>query len=70
VEDCLECRRLELDVKNLEEAVRMGKLRAFTGNWSLEQKNREFELLLQLTDDLEIKRREYKQHRKTHFAVH
>ena len=47
----------------------MEKLHAFTGEWSLE-KNREFELLLLLTEHLEVKRREYKQHRKSHFAVH
>jgi Zn-finger nucleic acid-binding protein len=69
VDECLECRSLELEIKNLEEGLGMGKLEAFTREHSSEEKHSKLEILIRLTDELENKRREYKQHRKTHFGI-
>jgi Zn-finger nucleic acid-binding protein len=69
VDECLECRSLELEIKNLEEGLRLGKLEAFTREYSSEEKDTKLEILIRLTDELENKRREYKQHRKTHFGI-
>ena len=53
----------------MEEGLRIGKLETFTREHSSEEKYRKFEILIRLTDDLENKRREYKDHQKTHFII-
>ena len=46
----------------------MGKLEAFTREYSKEEKYRKLEIII--TDQLEDRRREFKEQRKTHFSVH
>jgi hypothetical protein len=48
----------------------MGKLEAFTREYSKEEKGRKLEIIIRITDQLEERRREFKEHRKTHFSVH
>jgi Zn-finger nucleic acid-binding protein len=70
VDDCAQCRRLELEIANLEEGLRIGKLDAFTREYSREEKDHKLEILIRITDELENKRRDYTLHRKTHFDIH
>jgi hypothetical protein len=70
MKECLECRRLEIHIKNLEQGFCTEKLKAVSGGHSIVDKDRRYEHLLRLSHELESKRRELKQHRKTHFTVH
>ena len=70
MKECLECRRLEIHIKNLEQGFCMEKLKAVSGGLSVVDKDRRYEYLLRLSHELESKRRELKQHRKAHFTVH
>lgn len=68
MENCFECRRLELEIQNLEQALDMQKFDAFIVEHSTEENDQLFELILRLTDRLQVKRDEYKRHRQTHFG--
>jgi hypothetical protein len=70
MKECLECRRLEIHIKNLERGFCTQKLKAVSGGHSIVDKDRRYEYLLRLSHELETKRRELKQHRKTHFTIH
>ena len=48
--------QIELEVKNLEEGLRMAKVGAFADEGTREQKDENLQLLLRLINELESKR--------------
>lgn len=69
MKECLECRRLEIHIKNLEQGFGMEKLKAVAGYHPIIEKDRRSELLLRLSHEIQTKRHELTQHRKKHFVV-
>jgi hypothetical protein len=67
VEECPECRQLDFHIANLKRGLDIERLELFTTRHSKEEKDRRFELLLQLMNELDVARANYSRHRRTHF---
>jgi hypothetical protein len=66
VQECPECRKLEIHLENLKCGLEMEKLELFTKEFTTEERDRRFELVLQLMQDLDLAQHDYFEHRKTH----
>jgi hypothetical protein len=68
VEKCLECDRYELEIENLEQGIKLARADAFKVEPGAKDKN--FELLLQLTDRITNAGNNHKRHRDAHLRTH
>lgn len=68
--DCCQCRRFTIEIKNLEEGLKLAKAdaRALPGS-SGEVQDTQFAFLLNLAHRLDVARSNYARHCKAHFGV-
>ena len=66
VEKCLECDRYELEIKNLEQGIGIIRAELFKAELPKETKDKNFEMLLQLTARIAPARSNFDRHQKAH----
>jgi hypothetical protein len=69
VEKCLECDRYELEIKNLELGINLARADVVKADAPKETKDKNFEVLLLLTNRIATVRSNYDRHRKAHLRA-